>query len=241
MKKILFSIGIIAAACFAYGEKIATQTWVEGKIKTAVSTNTLTEASVNAIIEAQKNNGEMFCDENGTQYFYVLTRTADGQYVNKRKELVVTGSTNILGTLRGMYVLSSNIPEVPATNLFGFVMKDGAPVLTNGKMQFAYIEDTANKGETDYKGNSLEWSRVTISNEFACGSVAIGDYAYSFNLTNAVGEKAYITQAFLFSENWVKATGETNTTAYTGVDEAVHWSTNAFYRDSKTALSVKYK
>ncbi len=240
MKKILFSIGIIAAACVAYGEKIATQTWVEKQISSAVSTNTLDEASVRAILESQTNNGELFCDDDGTCYYYKLEKTADGKYVNRKHILKVSGSVKY-GTFQGGVVVESNIPAITNGAQFAFKMVNGRSVFTDGKGNtFDYYETLMNKGvEATYLDGtteSLEYTRATFTNDFAWGWKAV-EKGVEVTLTATNGTSAYFYSAQWNEKTWKAITGEKDTTAYTGIDAACHWATNAWYKEPTAVVN----
>ena len=240
MKKIIFSLSCIAAVCVAYGEKIATQTWVEKQISSAVSTNTLDEASVKAILESQTNNDELFCDDDGTCYFYKLEKTADGKYVNRKHILKVSGEMKY-GTFQGGLVIESNIPTITNGTKFAFKMDGGKSVFTDGKGNtFAYYETLMNEGVVatylDGTTESLEYTRATFTNDFAWGwkDVAKG-VEVTLNATN--GTSAYLYAALWNEKTWKAITGEKDTTAYTGVDAACHWATNAIYKEPTAVVN----
>lgn len=220
-----------AASLAARAEKIATQGWVERVVAAAVQTNGLDEASVRAIMEARENNDELYDDDEGL-YYYVLTRTADGRYYNRRVDVRSAARTE-LGAFQGAWVTRSTVPGLRAGDALGFASSGGAVVLRNASNEFAYAEVARAVG-TDFA-----WTEATLTNAVAWGGGAVGRYEIA--LKSADGGAAGLEPYQMFAEAWMAATGEATTNAYGGVDAAVHWATNAIRREARTVLGFEAK
>ena len=221
---------VFGAAC-AHGEKLATQKWVERLVASAVQTNGLDEASVNAIIEARENNGELFVEEDGSGvYYYMLTRLEGGRYTNRCVRLK-SSARNELGTYQGARVYRSTLAGLREGEVFGFAVRDGAAVLKNASNEFAYAE--RQHGRTGVNGT---WIEGVVTNAAAWGSCDLDRALDGITLKAADGGTAVITPYLMFAENWMAAAGEATTNAYGGVDAAVHWATNAIRVDARTVM-----
>lgn len=226
LKSLAFLAALIGAAAVAHGEKLATQKWVKEVVAEAIQTNGLDAASVAAIMEARENNGELYDDDEGF-YYFVLTRTADGKYYNRRVNLKSRARTE-LGAFQGAWVTSSTLAGLRVGDALGFAVRGGRVVLANASNEFAYAE-TARA-----VGTNFAWTEATLTNAVAFGSGAVGRYEIA--LRSADGGVARIEPYLMFAGAWRSATGEATTNAYAGVDAAVHWATNAIRRDAQTAI-----
>ena len=239
MKRILFLVLVVGVSVATFAGTKATH-FFDLKEIAALSTNGLDEASVKAIVEARTNNGELLCDDDGPCYYYKLEKTADGKYVNRKHIFKVSGKMKY-GTFQGGLVIESNIPTITNGTKFAFKMDGGKSVFTDGKGNtFAYYETLMNKGVVttylDGTTESLEYTRATFTNDFAWGwkDVAKG-VEVTLNATN--GTSAYLYAALWNEKTWKAITGEKDTTAYTGVDAACHWATNAVYKEPTAVVN----
>lgn len=231
LRKMAAAVALAGAAAFARGEKLATQKWVKEVVAEAIQTNGLDAASVAAIMEARENNGELYDDEEGF-YYFVLTRTADGKYYNRRVDLKSRAKTE-LGAFQGAWVTSSTLAGLRVGDALGFAVRGGRAVLANASNEFAYAE-TARAVGTDFA-----WTEAAVTNAAAFGSGAVGRYEIA--LRSSDGGSATIEPYQMFAETWKAATGEGTTNAYAGVDAAVHWATNAIRREARTAVGFEAK